>query len=118
MLDPTKTRSDFDHLDHAAWGFKKAEAAWKAYDQECKDLHTRDPLAYARAEVAGYEARVAEDRRDLRFAVQCFRSWIAVADGARFQQWREEIKYCKSILRLHLEHLQRARKNLEALERE
>ena len=111
VLNPTLTYQDFEQTDdHAEWGHLKARAAWDAYRHSCERLHREDPAAYARAEVAGYEARIAEGLRALRVYVRLFRQ-----TGDRVLYMDNGIDFEKTLIRLWSGKLSAARANLEQL---
>lgn len=70
-------------------------------------LHRGDALVFARAEVAGYEARVAEGLRTLRGYVRLFRQ-----TGDRVLYKDNGIEFEKALIRLCAESLAKARANL------
>lgn len=109
-LDPTFTYSDFAlRLDHASGGHIKARDGWEAYQRDCERLRRSDPLVFARAEVAGYEARIAEGLRALRVYVRLF-----CQTGDRVLYKENGIDFEKTAIRLWVERLAQARVNLEA----
>ena len=111
VLDPTLGYQDFAQKDdHAAWGHLKARAAWDTYKHSCERLQREDPTAYARAEVAGYEARIAEGLRELRIHVRLFRK-----TGDRVLYKENGIEFEKTAIRLWVGRLEAANENLEAM---
>ena len=104
-LDPTVTYQDFAlRDDHAAAGHRPARAAWDAYKGECERLRREDPGAYARAEIAGLEARIAEGFRALRVYVRLYRR-----TGDRVLYKENGIEFEKAALRLWTARLSAAR---------
>ena len=104
-LDPTLSYQDFAlRYDHAAAGHSRARAAWDAYKEECERLHREDPSAYARAEIAGLEARIVEGLRTLRVYVRLYRR-----SGDRVLYKENGIDFEKSLLRLWTVRLNAAR---------
>lgn len=104
-LDPTLTYQDFAlRDDHAAAGHRRARAAWEAYKGDCERLQREDPGAYARAEIAGLEARIAEGLRALRVYVRLYRR-----TGDRVLYKENGIEFEKAALRLWTARLKTAR---------
>lgn len=104
-LDPTLNYPDFAlRDDHAAAGHRRARAAWDAYKGECERLRREDPGAYARAEIAGLEARIAEGLRALRVYVRLYRR-----TGDRVLYKENGIEFEKAALRLWTTRLGAAR---------
>lgn len=107
-LDPTLDYQDFAvRFDHAAAGQRLALAAWETYKAECHRLRHDDPDAFARAEVAGLEARIAECRRAMRIYVRLFRR-----TGDRVLYKENGVEFEKSLLRLWTTRLKQVRKRL------
>ena len=105
IQDPTLNYQDFAlRDDHATAGHRRARAAWDAYKRECECLHREDPGAYARAEIAGLEARIAEGLRALRVYVRLYRR-----TGDRVLYKENGIDFEKVLLRLWTARLTAAR---------
>lgn len=104
-LDPTLNYQDFAlRDDHAAGGHCRARTAWDAYKGECERLRREDPGAFARAEIAGLEARIAEGLRALRVYVRLYRR-----SGDRVLYKENGIEFEKAALRLWTARLTAAR---------
>lgn len=108
--DPTLSYQDFAlRHDHATCGHRRARAAWESYKADCERLRREDPGAYARAELAGLEARIAEGLRALRVYVRLYRR-----TGDRVLYKENGIDFEKSLLRLWTARLEEARVRLPA----
>ncbi len=104
-LDPTLTYQDFAlRDDHAAHGYLRARTAWDEYRAACERLQRDDPGAYARAEIAGLEARIAEGLRALRVYVRLYRR-----TGDRILYKENGIEFEKALLRIWVPRLAAAR---------
>ena len=108
------TTSDFRALDHAAWGFRKAEEALAREKAIWEALLRDDPLQHAREMVAVYDLRLAETVRRVR--QECRNYFAAASEGERRFTKEVGIDPEKAIGRVQLDHLGQARAHLELVE--